>query len=116
VAELPGKFKGYIKSALRKINKWWPAYSEAKANARVKRGQYECAGCKEIFANKDIHVDHVSPVVDPTRGFTTWDEYIDRLFCSVDGLQILCKTCHKTKTNEEKQVRMAARKAKKRIY
>lgn len=110
--ELPGKFKGYIKSALRKINKWWPAYTQAKASARVNRGEYRCAMCEEVFCLKEIHVDHIDPVVDPARGFTTWDEYIDRLFCEAEGLQILCKVCHKDKTNEEKKIRMAARKKK----
>ena len=113
MAELTGKFKGYIKSALRRVNRWWPAYTAAKAKARVERGKYECAGCKEICPSKDIHVDHIAPVVDPARGFTTWDEYIDRLFCDMDGLQILCKTCHKKKTKEESAIRKEARRAKK---
>jgi hypothetical protein len=47
-------------------------------------------------------VDHISPVVDPKKGFVSWDVYITRMFCEIDGLQVMCKPCHKIKTAEEK--------------
>ena len=45
-------------------------------------------------------MDHIIPVVDPKTGFTTWDEYIERLFVPKGGWQMLCKSCHDTKTHE----------------
>jgi 5-methylcytosine-specific restriction endonuclease McrA len=63
---------------------------------------YKCAACKKDYVSKDVQVDHVNPVVDPATGFVSWDVYIDRLFCEGENLQVLCSTCHKKKTAEEK--------------
>jgi hypothetical protein len=52
-----------------------------------------------------VQVDHINPVVDPAKGFINWDIYIDRIFCEVDKLQVLCRSCHKEKTAEEKLLR-----------
>jgi predicted transcriptional regulator len=56
--------------------------------------------------------DHIHPVV-PIDGFTgekhldyNWNELIQRLFCEEDGLQALCKQCHKgCKTKKERELR-----------
>lgn len=56
-----------------------------------------------------MQVDHIKPVVDPKKGFTTWDEFIDRLFCERKNLQAICLECHKVKTAEEKEIRNASR-------
>jgi 5-methylcytosine-specific restriction endonuclease McrA len=48
-------------------------------------------------------VDHIKPVVDPIKGFQSWDIFIDRLFCEASNLQAICKPCHLLKTNKEKQ-------------
>lgn len=51
---------------------------------------------------KNVKVDHIDPVIDPTEGFTTWDEVIRRMFVEKDGLQVLCKKCHDEKTQDER--------------
>lgn len=71
--------------------------------ARKSRGNYECAQCKQIFKRKEIHLDHIEPVVDPQVGFVDWNTYINRLF--LGKLQALCITCHKEKSNAENSVR-----------
>ena len=86
---------------LRRISVRWPEVTKAKARARISRGVYECALCKEEFGVKHIQVDHRNPVVDPYTGFTGWDNFIKRLFVDAEDLQILCKPCHKTKTAKE---------------
>jgi len=48
-----------------------------------------------------VQVDHIIPVIDPATGFTTWDAFIERLFCDRDNLQVLCTSCHDIKTKEE---------------
>jgi 5-methylcytosine-specific restriction endonuclease McrA len=63
---------------------------------------YKCAECKQLFVVTDVQVDHINPVVDPKKGFTTWDNFIDRMFCEMKNLQVLCKPCHKIKTDQEK--------------
>jgi hypothetical protein len=52
-----------------------------------------------------VAIDHISPVVDPEVGFKGWDEYIERMFCEVDGYQLLCPDCHDKKTSDERKVR-----------
>jgi 5-methylcytosine-specific restriction endonuclease McrA len=72
---------------------------------------YRCSGCNAEFTSKDVQIDHIRPVVDPTTGFTTWDEFIERLFCPKDNLQVLCKTCHDTKTQSEKTTRNSTKES-----
>jgi 5-methylcytosine-specific restriction endonuclease McrA len=72
--------------------------------ARIERNQYVCAACEGIFPHGDIQVDHIEPVVALT-GFENFDVYIERLFCNIEGLQVLCRPCHKIKTDEENAAR-----------
>lgn len=62
-------------------------------------------------------VDHIDPVVPitgflKTKGFLgyDWDLVIRRLFCEIEGLQVLCKPCHKLKTADERSERAALKK------
>jgi 5-methylcytosine-specific restriction endonuclease McrA len=64
--------------------------------------KYRCASCKELFTSINIDVDHIKPIVGP-EGFTTWDKFIENLFCPVENLQTLCKACHKAKTLSERK-------------
>ena len=104
------RFRSFIVSALRRASsRWAPKYGSKRA-ARVARNSYKCAACSSIVPNKEAKVDHVVPVVDPVRGFNTWDEFIARLFVERDGYQILCQACHAVKTGQEREVRKANRK------
>ena len=99
------KFSSFIKSALRGAsNRWQPKYA-AKRAAKIGRNQYVCALCKAVVGNKDSHMDHVDPVVDPVRGFNGWDEYIARLFVEQDGYRCLCTNCHAEVTANQRLVR-----------
>lgn len=62
---------------------------------------------------QNIFVDHIKPIIDPVVGFTTWDECIERMFCEADNLQVLCKTCHDEKSNEERALAVMRRANKK---
>ncbi len=79
--------------------KWGPK-NQCKKNARIGRNQYTCAGCKGVFPNKEVNVDHIEPVVTE-QGFTTFDDYIYRMFCPIENLQVLCSECHNAKTLTE---------------
>lgn len=99
------QFNAWIRNQLRRLFfRWWER-SNAVKNARVDRGLYRCAGCSQIFKGKEMHVDHIDPVVDPAQGFVDWDIYISRLFCSAENLQLLCEVCHKNKTSKETEER-----------
>ena len=103
----------FSKGALRRASLGWPPISECRRLARVGRGEYLCAMCKGIFKDKECHVDHRDPVIDIIKGFTTWDDYINRLFCDVEGLDLLCKNCHESKTSHETHMRKWARAKRK---
>jgi 5-methylcytosine-specific restriction endonuclease McrA len=100
---------------LRKASYRTKARSQALAAARVPvpsgypnkriKWLHTCAECKAAFPQKEVQVDHKIPVVDPITGFTTFDEYIKRMFCGPENLQILCRPCHKEKTNSENKER-----------
>lgn len=105
--------KSFIIQTLRRASYRFRTRGQAIKNARVGRGLYKCNRCGEIVKNKQFKVDHIECVVDPEKGFTTWDEYIERMFCTADQYQILCSSCHDTKTCLEQSLRKAFRDAKK---
>lgn len=116
------RFKSFIISALRGATKRWGPRNEAKKEANVRRGFYKCAECKEVVPLKvkrngrmvtNIHIDHIVPMVDPAVGFTNWDEYIERMFCEKDGLQVLCRDCHDVKCSEERAIAVERRRQEK---
>lgn len=97
--------KSRIISALRRIFFYSPLRREALLRAKVEKDKYKSALSNKLFSIRDICVDHVAPVVDPIRGWTTWDDFINRLFCSVDKLQVISKKEHKKKSKKELKTR-----------
>jgi len=108
----PARKHAFIVSVLRSGTRRWPpkfetlnaAKTDKKRNTRTNRiaQHFRCAICGSDVPSSEIQVDHIKPVVDPKKGFTTWDTYIKRLFCEKNNLQAVCKPCHKIKTKEEK--------------
>ncbi len=90
----------FLLSQLRRISWKWPSFGEAKRLARVSRGHYLCAKCGNIYRAKEVQLDHRNPVV-PIGGWDGLEGYCNRLFCAVEDLQVLCTTCHNTKTQAE---------------
>lgn len=95
----------YVKNALRIATYKWPYFSLAMNRQRLERGLYKCESCSGAFGPKEINRDHIEPVIAVT-GWTNWQDYINRLFVKSDGIQILCITCHSSKTAVENQIRL----------
>jgi len=95
----------FVKGLLRRGTFHWRARTEAMTAARVERGKYKCASCEDLFGPKEVALDHIKPVVDPKVGFTTWDSYIERLFCPAEDFQVICNACHDQKTMIEDAMR-----------
>lgn len=110
------RFHSFVKSGLRSLSQKWPpkyrvlskAYTGTEINPASGRlaKRYRCASCKSTFVAKDVEVNHIEPVV-PTTGFDSWDNIIERLFCEESGLEVLCRPCHKIRTQEENKGRRA---------
>lgn len=108
------RFNSFIKSALRSASQRWPpryaTIADAKLGKRINPASgrlaefYRCNSCKNSFTLKDVEVNHTTPVI-PVTGFDSWDAVIGRMFCEKDGLELLCKPCHKALTKLENQQR-----------
>jgi 5-methylcytosine-specific restriction endonuclease McrA len=93
------QFWAFVRSGLRA--KWvrWPPRYEALRNARrAVKGQrhkweHKCAKCKRWYKQKDVQVDHITPVGTLKR-YADLDGFVRRLFVSAAALRILCKSCH----------------------
>lgn len=105
--------KDWLVQKLRRLSYQWPPRKEAKRAARVSRGKYKCAICEgEEFGPKQIVMDHIEPVIDPEEGFIDFNIYLKRLFCKKELFQVLCKSCHTSKTYLENEIRKQVRNEK----
>lgn len=98
-------FQTWLMKELRRAHYKWKPKLQTKTNARVSRGKYKCAKCGELFGPTQIDIDHIEEVIDPVKGFVDWNEYIERLFSPLSNYQVLCKACHKAKTQENMKIR-----------
>jgi len=108
------RYKSFIVSTLRRTSARWGPKNDAKKIARHHErlpnanGRYvyhsRCNGCGDLVPETTSSVDHINPVIDPQVGFTSWDAFIERLFCEVEGFQVLCTPCHKAKTKGEREI------------
>jgi 5-methylcytosine-specific restriction endonuclease McrA len=97
----------WAKRQIERLIYKWPEYNKALKKGtrpsqlkdkRVKI-EHQCNKCKKWFKKTDIKVDHIIPKGRYDKDtFLVWFE---RYFCSVDGLQKLCKPCHDKKSAGE---------------
>lgn len=105
-------FWSFIRSGLRQKSRWWKPITQCKLTNRrnyigpLKRQKFEylCNGCKKWFPEKKINVDHIIPA-GTLQCAADLPGFVERLFCEIDNLQILCETCHNKKTQNEKSGR-----------
>lgn len=115
------RYHAFIVAVLRAGTRRYPpkfetlneAKTEKKVNLQSGRvaQHYLCALCRHDFPAKAVQVDHKKPVVGK-EGFTTWDKFIGNLFCDKKNFQVLCKDCHKIKTEGERNQRIKSSKNK----
>ncbi len=116
------RFKSFITSLLRSGTRRWQPKFEVLAEAKTKKKvnkktkrmaqHYLCASCNQEHPASNVQIDHIIPVVSPSEGFTTWDSFIDGLFCEKENLQCLCIPCHKVKSEKERQQHASNRRRK----
>jgi 5-methylcytosine-specific restriction endonuclease McrA len=100
----------FIRSALRQAFNRYPAKFQARKQAerRVKgkrhKYEYQCAACGKWFKAKEIQVDHIEPA-GSLKEYGDLAGFVERLFCEADGMQVMCKECHNTKTQLERKKR-----------
>lgn len=127
------KTKRMIRDYARRISQWWAPRNAVKKRSQVAPALHRCSKCgslnyegkseanykkfveqfkSEVVNFDGIEIDHIKPVVDVAKGFGTWDEFFEGLFCSEDNLRALCSTCHSLKSLAEGKVRRDVKKKK----
>lgn len=104
------QFWSFIRSALRQKSRWWKPITECKMKSRRaykgpnkrQRFEYQCNTCKLWFPEKKINVDHIVPA-GSLNCAADLPGFVERLFCEIDNLQVLCEGCHNIKTKNEKK-------------
>jgi 5-methylcytosine-specific restriction endonuclease McrA len=106
--------KTFIINSMRRASYRWPGRWLAEKRTALGKGLYYCENpeCGIIVKKKETQMDHVIPVI-PVTGFDSWEGVLDRMFCSPDGFQRLCKACHRVKTDLENSQRPAGDRATK---
>lgn len=105
--------KGKLVAGFRRLFMYyWPAKKDLIKWNRIKKDgvfKLQCAKCLEWFREKDIQVDHITPVgKQPDLNSKSVSEYVGKLFINIDGLQILCRDCHFEKTKiDRKEIKNA---------
>lgn len=102
-------FWSFIRSALRQKSRFWKPILQCKLDARRlykgpnKRQKFEylCSSCGKWYQEKKINVDHIRPA-GSLNCAQDLPGFVERLFCEVDNLQVLCEKCHDKKTKTEK--------------
>lgn len=103
-------FWSFIRSALRQKSRWWKPITECKMKARRpykgpskrQKFEYQCNSCKGWYPEKQINVDHIKPA-GSLNCAADLSGFVERLFCELDNLQVLCESCHDVKTKHEKK-------------
>jgi 5-methylcytosine-specific restriction endonuclease McrA len=101
-------FFNWIKNSLRSRSRFWRPISACKQNAKRpykgvnkrQKFEYQCNLCKNWFSDKETAVDHIIPV-GSLKSFEDLPGVVERLFCEIEGLQVLCSNCHTEKTKQD---------------
>ena len=106
--------KAFLINALRRASYRWPSRYKALKRCHIGRNEYYCESCGIVVPKKGIALDHVEPVIDPSKGWEDLDVYADRMLTNDEwGFQCLCHPCHDSKTSVENSIRKETRQKKK---
>ena len=108
------RYFSQIRSALRNAFRYWKPMMEVledasrpsqSENKRLKK-EYQCFSCKKWHPRKNVEIDHIVEC----GSLKTYEDivpFIQRLACEdKECYNILCKPCHKTKTQEYKNTKL----------
>ena len=98
-------FWQFIRNTLRRRSLAWRPITLCRELARRKytgvdkrqKFEYQCNVCKSWFKATEIAVDHIN-AVGALKCAADLPNFVETLFCEVDNLQCICKTCHDKKS------------------
>lgn len=111
----------YVVNILRKGTMTWRGRTQAlnaarickvegvRANGKIRKKYYwKCCKCSQEFRDQScVEVDHIIEI-GPFKG--DWNEFIARMYCGQENLQVLCVVCHAKKTSGYNASRKYTRK------
>jgi hypothetical protein len=100
------RFFSFLRSGLRAtFNRYPPKYNTllgarrpAQSEDSRLKWEYQCAECKNWFPKKEVECDHITPA-GTLKSFEDLAEFVRKL---AGPQQVLCRTCHTNKTNNER--------------
>ena len=95
-----------VREVLMKVRREIPKFNKNGSRAKKDAVQYCCNVCGQWVGSTSVTVDHITPVIDVQAGFVDWNQFVDRLFCGPQNLQVICDTCHNSKTQGERIARL----------
>lgn len=103
------RYFSYIRSTLRRAWSRYPVrfqvLSEAKraykGTDKRTKWEYQCKDCTKWFKTKEVEVDHINSA-GSLKCFEDLAGFCERLFCEKENLRVLCKPCHKKRTDGER--------------
>lgn len=104
------EYWSFLRGVLRQAVRRYPVKHAVKQQARrVVKGkrwkyEYKCAACEGWFKDSRVEVDHITPA-GSLKSYEDLPRFVATLYCEADNLQVLCKECHRDKTNREKEER-----------
>lgn len=106
------RYFSFIRSALRQAWNKYPVKYQCLNNAKRPsqlddkrtKWEYQCNECKGWFKTKEVQVDHKESA-GSLKTYEDLPDFVRRLFCELDNLQVLCKVCHDKKTKEERNAK-----------
>lgn len=97
-----------VLSALRRTTRFWKpivavleaAKRDSQSSNKRLKFEYLCESCRNWYPKASVQVDHIVPC----GGINGYDKVVPWLLKAhvEEGFQVLCKPCHKRKTDEEK--------------
>jgi len=103
-------YLGWIRSALRSKSLRWPPRAEAlklarrsyKGTNKLQKWEFSCALCNHWWKAKEVVVDHFPVAAGSILSTEDIGPFANNLYCEVDNLRVLCKTCHDCHTLSER--------------
>ena len=95
-------FWQFLRSGLRRMSMRWPPIARDAIQAarrpyvgpnKRQKWEFQCSECGEWNMRKRVQVDHIEEC-GTLKSWQDFATFAERLFCEVDGLRVLCSTCH----------------------
>lgn len=97
--KLPGTPRSKVKNALRLL--FLRSRERAAAVKRESNTCQQCGAKGSVAEGREVKIE-----VHHRHGINNWDTVIDAIFkhllCHPDGLEVLCKECHRKETDDKK--------------